>query len=109
MPPSARTRLISYALDSRCATAEGMHAYIDDVIEEAIAALHLVGNSEVAEILNVTTQRVIQLAADHPDFPLPFIRFKSGRLWTRASIEEFEARRDHTPNRRDLKLKNRGQ
>lgn len=49
---------------------------------------HLVGAVEIAEMLDVTRQRVYQLAND-PEFPTPEASLAGGRVWTREAIEEW--------------------
>lgn len=55
---------------------------------------HLVGTTEVAEILGVTRQRVHQLSVS-PDFPRPQIELSAGKIWSREEIDRWvDARRD---------------
>jgi hypothetical protein len=49
----------------------------------------LVSGPEAAEILQVSTQRLHQLAAEHPDFPKPAYDLKAAKLWSRAAVEAF--------------------
>lgn len=57
-------------------------------------AHHLVGTTEIAELLGVTRQRVHQLASS-PDFPRPEIELSAGKIWTREAIEGWlDSRRD---------------
>jgi Prophage CP4-57 regulatory protein (AlpA). len=51
----------------------------------------LMGLTEIAELLGVSTQRVDQLAATD-DFPEPFAILAAGRIWTRADIEGWAKR-----------------
>ena len=53
--------------------------------------LDLVGVSETAAILGVTTSRIPQLARDHADFPKPVASPSSGRVYYRSSIEAFNS------------------
>ena len=53
--------------------------------------IDLIGTSEIAEILGVKSQRVGQLADEHPAFPRPVGKPKAGRMWLRSSIEAFAA------------------
>lgn len=46
----------------------------------------VVGISEIAEILAVTSERVGELSL-RADFPLPVTRFPLGRAWHRKDIE----------------------
>ncbi len=47
---------------------------------------HLVGLSEIAQMLGLTRQRVDQLAR-LPDFPEPDAVLTAGRIWKREDIE----------------------
>jgi hypothetical protein len=57
---------------------------------------HLVGTSEIAEMLAVSRARVAQLADSYDDFPPPQAELASGRIWSRTAVEQWI--RDH-PNR----------
>jgi len=46
---------------------------------------HLVGAAEIAAMLDVSRQRVTQLARE-PGFPEPEIELASGRVWKREAI-----------------------
>jgi hypothetical protein len=59
----------------------------------------LVGAVEAAEILNVSRQRVHQLAAEHGSFPVPVVVTKTASLWTRASVEAFNRSWTRKPGR----------
>jgi hypothetical protein len=51
---------------------------------------HLVGPAEIGEMLNVTRQRVDQLARDpRSGFPKPEAELATGRVWTRKAIENW--------------------
>lgn len=52
---------------------------------------HLVGITEIAEMLGVSRQRVGQLAESYPDFPKPEAELSAGRVWSRAAIETWMA------------------
>ncbi|WP_460871842.1 helix-turn-helix transcriptional regulator [Nocardioides pakistanensis] len=53
----------------------------------------LVGTHEIAAMLGVSRQRVLQLAATD-GFPAPVARLKAGNIWVKADIEEWaETRR----------------
>lgn len=49
---------------------------------------HLMGVAEVAELLQVSRQRVTQLAKT-PEFPAPSARLASGPVWESADIERW--------------------
>jgi hypothetical protein len=59
----------------------------------------LLAASDVGEVLGVSRQRVHQLAAEHAQFPAPYLRLGSGPIWTRPAIEYFAARWDRRPGR----------
>lgn len=48
---------------------------------------HLVGLTEIAELLGVSRQRVDQLSKAYTDFPRPEADLASGRVWSKAAIE----------------------
>lgn len=50
---------------------------------------HLVGVTEIAEMLGLSRQRVHQLAADDPDFPAPTAVLRGGTIWERAAVERW--------------------
>ena len=56
----------------------------------------LVGVFEVAELLNVSRQRVDQLVKTDPTFPAPDEVLKAGRVWRRTRIEEWMRSRDES-------------
>jgi hypothetical protein len=49
----------------------------------------LVGAAEIAEMLELTKQRVNQLATSDPKFPKPVAELTAGRIWKRADIEKW--------------------
>lgn len=51
--------------------------------------LDVVGIREIADVLNLTTQRVDQLARTDPRFPAPAAVLAAGRIWRRADIEQW--------------------
>ncbi|MGH2760065.1 MAG: Clp protease N-terminal domain-containing protein [Actinomycetota bacterium] len=48
---------------------------------------HLLGLTEIAELLGVSRQRVDQLSNTYADFPRPEADLASGRVWSKAAIE----------------------
>ena len=74
----------------------------EDVYEEDQAQPQLpdlVSGPEAAEILGVSTQRVHQLAAEHPRFPEPKYRIAAASLWLRPAIVAFGERWERKPGR----------
>jgi hypothetical protein len=60
----------------------------------------LLAATDVAEVLDVSRQRVHQLYASHRLFPEPYVRLGSGPVWTRPVIEHFASIWDRKPGRR---------
>ena len=80
-----------------------VEAVRDDVLDEdnAGAALpELVSAPEAAEILEVSPQRVHELAEGR-SFPRPVYDLKVGRLWLRDAVEEYGRSRNRKPGRPD--------
>ena len=63
----------------------------------------VVSSTEVAEMLGVTRQRVLQLAND-PRFPEPLFRLATGSIWSVDAIRAFEAKWERKPGRRPAKV-----
>jgi prophage regulatory protein len=53
----------------------------------------LVGVAEVAQMLDVSRQRVDAIAKRHDDFPKPIAELMAGRIWVRQQIEEWQRER----------------
>jgi hypothetical protein len=70
--------------------------------QEAYAPVlpELVAAADIAKRLNITRQRVNQLAHDHPEFPEPVLRTGGGSLWAQAAIDRFATTWDRRPGRR---------
>lgn len=60
--------------------------------------LDILGPSEVATRLGVSTARVRQLA-NEPDFPEPFTELEGGRLWRATDIDAYAQARNPKPGR----------
>jgi predicted DNA-binding transcriptional regulator AlpA len=58
---------------------------------------HLVGVSEIATMLGVSRQRVVQIIESYEDFPEPEVTLAAGRVWKRTSVLRWMNRH---PNRR---------
>jgi hypothetical protein len=74
----------------------------EDVLVEELARPRfpeLVSGPEAAEILDVSVERVHQLAAEHPDFPAPAYKLRAASLWLRADVVSFGERWDRRPDR----------
>lgn len=52
---------------------------------------NLMGATEVAEYLEVSRQRVLELRQKKEGFPRPVAELRSGPVWDRAAIDEFVA------------------
>jgi hypothetical protein len=50
----------------------------------------VVGTAEVAEILSISRPRLDRVRKTHPDFPAPLAELRSGPVWGRAWIMEFD-------------------
>lgn len=57
---------------------------------ESVPPPDVLGVSEIADLLGLTRQRVLQLAND-PTFPRPTI-LKGGKIWDRADVLEWARR-----------------
>lgn len=53
---------------------------------------HLVGVAEIAEMLDITRQRVDAIVRTHDDFPQPQAELKAGRVWLRSEVEAWARR-----------------
>lgn len=61
---------------------------------------HLVGISEIAQMLGVTRQRAVQLVGDYTDFPPPTATLAAGRIWERTAVEAWmEQHSERRPGR----------
>jgi prophage regulatory protein len=60
---------------------------------DCVAVLQLVGVHEIAELLDVSRQRVDRIAATDDSFPPPVAVLAAGRIWHRADIEQWAADR----------------
>jgi predicted DNA-binding transcriptional regulator AlpA len=55
------------------------------------------GIAEIADLLDVSTQRVDQLARQ-PGFPRPVAELKAGRIWRRHEVEAWAKRGGRLPS-----------
>lgn len=53
---------------------------------------HLVGVREIAELLGISRQRVLELFRSHDDFPRPEAELSAGRIWKREAVEAWARR-----------------
>ena len=61
---------------------------------------HLVGVTEIAEMLGVSRQRADQITRQYSDFPQPEVTLATGRVWRRAAVEGWHKRHpDRRPGR----------
>lgn len=107
-PDEARGRAVDAVLAGarRCGLPDAPVVRIEVVREDVRDAEleqstlpSLVSGPEAAEILQVSKQRVHQLAATHPEFPSPLYELAAGKLWTRGAIEAFGASWTRKPGR----------
>lgn len=70
-----------------------------DNLEASQPLLELVGLAEVASILDVSKQRVQEIAANDRLFPPPVARVSGGTLYMKTMIETFNNLRTRTPGR----------
>jgi hypothetical protein len=54
--------------------------------------LDLVGVTEIAELLNVSRQRVHQMIREYLDFPAPVAEITAGKIWERKDVEDWARR-----------------
>lgn len=59
----------------------------------------LAGTHEIAAMLGVSRQRVLQLAGT-PGFPAPAARLKVGQVWVKADVERWAEERGRPSNTR---------
>jgi prophage regulatory protein len=68
---------------------------------------HLVGMTEIAEMLGVSPQRAHQLSLAYVDFPEPEVELAAGRIWKRTAVERWmkahPARKPGRPASQDSK------
>ena len=53
----------------------------------------LMGTAEIAALLGVSRQRVLQLLREQPDFPQPVAVLKMGNVWDAAEVRQWAAGR----------------
>jgi predicted DNA-binding transcriptional regulator AlpA len=53
---------------------------------------HLVGISEIAQMLGVSRQRAVQLVGGYDDFPAPNATLAARRIWERNQVEAWMAK-----------------
>lgn len=63
----------------------------------------MVGVSEIAELLGVTSQRAGQITRDHADFPAPIATLAAGRVWELEAVKAWIARHPDRPSGRPKK------
>jgi predicted DNA-binding transcriptional regulator AlpA len=57
---------------------------------------HLVGTSEIADMLGVSQQWVHKLAK-RPGFPEPVARLRGGVIWERAAVQDWAEKTQRLP------------
>ncbi len=61
---------------------------------------HLVGVTEIAEMLVVSRQRADQITRQYADFPKPDAILSTGRIWRRTHVDQWMRRHpDRRPGR----------
>ena len=64
-------------------------------------AFALIGSAQVADLLDISPQRVRQLVQQRSDFPRPAMTLAGGTmLWDRPAIERWRDTADRRPGRR---------
>jgi hypothetical protein len=79
--------------------AEAVRQDVLDVENARPTLPELVSAPEAAEMLDVSPQRVHELAGGHAAFPEPMYELRSGKLWLRDAIEAFSRRWERKPGR----------
>jgi predicted DNA-binding transcriptional regulator AlpA len=69
----------------------------------------VVGISEIAELLGVTSQRAGQIARDYADFPTPIATLAAGRVWDRQAIEAWIGTHPHRRGGRPRRQRTEGE
>ena len=59
------------------------------IVKYASGVHHLVGLTEIAELLGLTRQGVDYLVRNDPMFPAPVAVLHAGRIWEREAIESW--------------------
>jgi hypothetical protein len=80
-----------------------VYALVDEELKEPTIP-ELWGAHEAAQHLGVSRQRIHQLTTENRSFPTPVVRIGLGPLWTRASIEAFDAAWERKPGRPSLRI-----
>jgi predicted DNA-binding transcriptional regulator AlpA len=62
------------------------YARVAPVASTFIRVEELVGLTEVATLVGISRQRVLQLIESDPDFPEPAAQMARGRVWKKADI-----------------------
>jgi predicted DNA-binding transcriptional regulator AlpA len=72
----------------------------------------LLNTAEVAMVLGVSRQRVLQLSEARADFPRPYaytmIGVRTLLLWTPADVDKWNATADREPGNPSLRMQARG-
>lgn len=99
--------LLAIGLTGRDIVDVDVRAATYDVIDAELAEPtipELWGAHEAAQHLGVSRQRIHQLSIGNRAFPEPVVRIALGPLWTRASIEAFDAAWSRRPGRPSLTI-----
>lgn len=57
-----------------------------------------IGPREIAAILGVNRQRVLQIQRDHADFPAPWVELGTGRIWRDTDVIAWALSKGRTVN-----------
>jgi len=58
-------------------------------VASTLDAMELLGLTEVAALVDLSRQRILQLIESDPDFPEPVAELARGRVWDRKDIERW--------------------
>ncbi|HEX7660897.1 MAG TPA: hypothetical protein VF444_15600 [Pseudonocardiaceae bacterium] len=87
------------ALVGCLASVEALQLDIAEIRANKPTVPELASAADAAEILEISRQRVHQLATSNPRFPKPVTRVATGPLWTKDSIRWFNSVWERRPGR----------
>lgn len=81
---------------------DGVTVQTTDAFDRTLGAprhpTDLITTAEAADLLGVSRQRILQLAADHPGFPTS-VRHGRAHLWSADAVRRFDTGWDRRPGR----------